>query len=477
MKLNVPNRLDPVHNNEGALAKHINPTLMLRRSLMACMLWEDSFYESGEDIAKRIKDLVPLVKAETVYAMAVEARTKMKLRHAPLLLAAAMAAPNGEQRHVVADTIAGIVQRPDELAEFLAVYCKVWGYAPGDVRKHVSAQVKRGLARAFAKFGEYALAKYDRDGAIKLRDVLFLCHSKPSDAPDRKYTRDERKRIKSYAEARETLNMTPLSPGEKIYAKLVDGELSTPDTWEVTLSGGADKKGTFERLIAERKLGALALLRNLRNMHGAGVPKMAVTLALTEMDAERVLPFRFIAAARAVPQWEDIVEAPMLRCLGAVQKLAGKTVLLIDTSPSMDARLSARSELNRKDAANGLAILLREICDDVEVWAFAKECAIVPSRRGFALADAVLKAVPLNGTLLGRAIRTVSGRYDRLIVVTDEESQDPVGDPDHGKSAFMINVSSSRNGVGYGKWTHVDGWSEAIVDYVRAIEAEPMIDG
>jgi 60 kDa SS-A/Ro ribonucleoprotein len=41
--------------------------------------------------------------------------------------------------------------------------------------------VKKGLAAAFPKFDEHALAKYDRGGPIKLRDVLFLSHAKPHD--------------------------------------------------------------------------------------------------------------------------------------------------------------------------------------------------------------------------------------------------------------------------------------------------------
>jgi 60 kDa SS-A/Ro ribonucleoprotein len=27
--------------------------------------------------------------------------------------------------------------------------------------------------------------------------------------------------------------------------------------------------------------------------------------------------------------------------------------------------------------------------------------------------------------------------------------------------------------VGYGQWTHIDGWSEAVVDYVRELERLP----
>jgi 60 kDa SS-A/Ro ribonucleoprotein len=34
----------------------------------------------------------------------------------------------------------------------------------------------------------------------------------------------------------------------------------------------------------------------------------------------------------------------------------------------------------------------------------------------------------------------------------------------------VINVASYKNGVGYGKWTHIDGWSEAVIEYIRALE-------
>lgn len=36
---------------------------------------------------------------------------------------------------------------------------------------------------------------------------------------------------------------------------------------------------------------------------------------------------------------------------------------------------------------------------------------------------------------------------------------------------YVINVASNRNGVGYGAWTHVDGWSEAVVEYIAELEA------
>ena len=35
---------------------------------------------------------------------------------------------------------------------------------------------------------------------------------------------------------------------------------------------------------------------------------------------------------------------------------------------------------------------------------------------------------------------------------------------------YVINVASYKNGVGYGKWMHIDGWSESVIEYIRALE-------
>src|SRR5919108_3623972 len=77
--------------HEGGPAKRISPEFELRRSVLACLLWESQFYEDGVAIAGRIAELVPKVAAEKVAALAIEAREKMKLRHTPLLLVREMA--------------------------------------------------------------------------------------------------------------------------------------------------------------------------------------------------------------------------------------------------------------------------------------------------------------------------------------------------------------------------------------------------
>ena len=417
--------------HEGAPARNISVELQLRRSVLACLLWEDQFYEDGVEIGGRIQELVPKVKAEAVAALAVEAREQMKLRHAPLLLVREMAR-HKTHREAVARTLAQVIQRADELAEFVAIYWKE-GKVP------LSAQVKKGLAQAFRKFDEYQLAKYDRSGPIRLRDVLFLCHAKPRDAEQ-----------------------------NALWKRLIEGRLETPDTWEVALSSGADKHEAWERLLRERKLGALALLRNLRNMQQAGVDEQLILTGLEQMKTGRVLPFRFIAAARHAPQLEEALERAMLSSLKEQEKLPGRTALLVDVSGSMTAALSRRSEMLRTDAAYGLAILLREICEKAIVYSFSNDLVQVPPRRGFALRDALDASQTHGGTYLGRALGKIKEKYDRIIVITDEQSHDQVPGPR--ARGYMINTASNKNGVGYGPWTHIDGWSEAITHYIRAME-------
>jgi Mg-chelatase subunit ChlD len=417
---------------EGATAKHISAEQQLRRSVLACMLWEDQFYEDGVAIAGRIRELVAKVTPENVAALAVEARTLMKLCHAPLLLVREMARL-ATHRHLVAETLVRVIQRADDLSEFVALY---WS----ESKQPLSAQVKKGLAAAFTNFDEYALAKYDRATPVKLRDVLFLSHAKPLNAEQ-----------------------------EALWKRLVSGELGTPDTWEFALSASADKREAWERLLTENKLGALAVLRNLRNMAEARVSESVVKDSLARMKTERVLPFRFLAAARYAPQWEAELEQAMFRALQDRARLPGKTVLLVDVSGSMDAQLSRRSEMKRTDAAYGLAILLREIAEQVSVYTFSDKLVRMPSCQGFALRDALHASQPHSSTYLGRALQGIEEEYDRLIVITDEQSHDAVPDPK--ARGYMLNVASYQNGVAYGAWVHIDGWSDSTLEYIREAES------
>lgn len=438
------------YTHEGAVAATITKEQELRRSVLTCMLWEDSFYEEGKPVAERIAELVSKVDPNRVASIAIEAREAQKLRHAPLWVVRAMA-KSPEHRALVGNTLARVIQRPDELSEFLALYWK-------DGKQKLANQVKKGLARAFTKFDGYQLAKYNRDSEIKLRDVMFLTHPKPISKMQ-----------------------------GRIWKQLVDGKLASPNTWEVALSSGENKKETFTRLIDEGKLGGLALLRNLRGMIEAGVTDATIRKGLAEMNTTRVLPFRFITAAKYAPRFEKELEEAMIKNLAQAEKLPGKTVLIIDVSGSMSGGLSSKSELNRLDAAKALAMILREVCEEVQIYTTAghdgdmiHKTELIPARHGFALGEAIDKSekgLGGGGIFLTQVMDYTlekEGEAARTIVITDEQDCDRKCNPStakaYGDMNYLINIANFKNGIGYKKWVHIDGWSEAVVDYILAFE-------
>ena len=70
-----------------------------------------------------------------------------------------------------------------------------------------------------------------------------------------------------------------------------------------------------------------------------------------------------------------------------------------------------------------------------------------------------------SGTDLGKALKELP-TCDRLIVITDEQSQTDVPQ----MKGYLINVASNQNGVGYRQWVHIDGWSDKVLDYIAAYE-------
>jgi 60 kDa SS-A/Ro ribonucleoprotein len=167
----------------------------------------------------------------------------------------------------------------------------------------------------------------------------------------------------------------------------------------------------------------------------------------------------------------------MLKGIAGLEALPGVTGLLVDVSGSMDSPIAKKGETKRMDAAAGLAILLREKAEEFLAATFSDSCVTVAPQRGFALRDAIVSSQAHSGTYLKRALTALKSSPEwqdvtRLIVITDEQSHDGVL-PAWTKQAYVINVFPYQHGVSYGNgWTHVDGWSERVIDYIAAIEAD-----
>ena len=424
--------------HEGGTAARETAKQQLKRSVMTCLLWEDGFYEDGVEIATRILDLARQVSIPDLCAIAVDARHAMFLRHVPLLLSLALIergrgdAVTPEIRHQIVATIASVLYRADEPGELISMYKALGG-------KTIPRLMKQAINAALPKFNEYMLAKYSRRGdAVTTRDVLRICRPKPAN--------DEQ---------------------SALWKGVVARTLATPDTWETALSSGADKAATWRRLLRDKKLGGLAALRNLRNMQQAGLSVAEISDGLRLCDYGYVLPFRFIAAARHAPALEPVLEELLFKKLEADRRGGGNTIILVDVSGSMDNPMSEKSDMRFIDAACGVAMVGRELFENVRVFSFSNALVEVAPRRGFALRDAIVQSQAHGGTYLGAAIAQLPP-CDRLIVITDEQSADAARYNGHG---FIVDVAANQKGVSNGTLTRINGFSENIFRYIAEVEA------
>lgn len=429
---------------------------LLRRAVLANLLWEDVAYMDGQSVADEICRLIPLCSPEEVYNLALEARLKQKLRHTPLFICVEMCKYEGH-RSYVSKLLPQIITRADMLTDFLALYWR-------NGKCTVSSQARKGLAEAFHNFDEYQFAKYDRDAAIKIRDVMFLSHPKAKDEKE-----------------------------EELFRKIADRELKTPDTWEVALSSGADKKESWERLISEHKLGALATLRNISNMMKAGVDKSIISDAIQQMKSSMLLPLDFYKSAKMNPEFDRNIEAAMLNTYENLPKLTGKTLFIVDVSGSMRYQISEDSKFTRMEAAGVMALLAALQCEDYElvVTAGNDDTRVHSSKwiqypeKGFAMVKNMSsfsyeKELGYGGIFTRQCLNWCREQFkdkefDRIIVFSDSQDCDKpesrIPSP-FGKRNYICDVSAHTRGINYkGIWTaEISGWSEHFLTYIASLE-------
>lgn len=474
-KTNVKKTSPKAYGNQ---VRELSAYEKLQRSVMTCLLWEDTYYEDGVSITERIKDYMSQVTPEQARSVLKEAKDVNKLRHAPLFLLVNMA----KAGYLTAEDVANTITRVDDMSELLSLYWSTeWGKdGNGNVirNKHtVPKNIVKGIQTALPKFDEYQLAKYRGDRYdVSLKTVIKMTHPKPANAEM-----------------------------EALWGKAINGNLATPDTWEVGLTNchtPAEKKEFWTRMLSEKtdkgynKLGALALIRNLRNMESVSVNEKLIRDALQSANMSKILPFQLVTAARYAPNLEDALETKLFEATESLDKLDGDTVVLLDVSGSMGGSLSSKSEATRQDVAAAMGAIIREICKKSFIYTFDDYIRMVPSaRKGFALVDYVRNynggstaVIDCTNDAVNEYKRLHDGKYPkRVIVVTDEQTNsDGIGrgrswnsttkleNLPKGSYGYIINVGPYETGVGYNNscnYVHINGWSEGILKYIPAYES------
>ena len=438
----------------AGLRAAIQPNIqLLRRITLANLLWEDCAYVDGKSISDEIVRLIPLCSPSDVAALAVECRLVQKLRHTPLFIASEMC-KYPEHRALVGDILPKIITRADMLTDFLAIYWK-------EGKRPLANQAKKGLAAAFHNFDEYQFAKYDRDAKIKLRDVMFLCHPKAT---------DEQEQI--------------------LFNRIAERNLTTPDTWEVALSAGKDKKETWTRLIETGKIGGMAMLRNLRNMCDASVEQSVIRKGIKNLRGGMLLPLDYLKASRMCSVFTRDIEDKMIDSYKSLPKLPGKTLFIVDVSGSMGSVTSSGSRFSRMDQACAMAMLAANQCEDFKLVATAgndhtrvgaHEWIKYPMK-GFDLAKQIQDTqsnIGWGGIFTRQCLEWCKNKFagetfDRIIIFSDSQDCDTKNQTPNpfAKYNYICDVSAHKNGVNYkGCWTaEISGWSEHFITYIAALE-------
>lgn len=470
------------------------------------MVGEDTFYEKADKRDGRFEKLIHQAVIEGHSAWLARflpwLRNSANMRSASIIggieAACAMVAykiPGGRQ------IVNSVLQRADEPGEALAYYL-------GRYQRNFPKPIKRGIADACARlYTEYSALKYDTESkGLRFGDVIELVHPSPGFLSQGHLFRYllARKAKRGNIEIPELLTMTRANvllrrdAAKRPELLLNAARLSQAGmSWEAAKSLAGNRvnaRDLWQMLIPT--MGYMALLRNLRNFDEAGVSgDMALIVAQKLMDPAQVaksrqLPMRFLAAYNNVPsnRWAQPLEVALELCLQSVPEFKGSTLILIDTSYSMNVNLSSKSELKRWDAATVFGLALAARCETADVVSFSDSFKVFPPVKG----ESLLKSITRfrkdyfigQNTHTGQAVAKYYNGQDRVVVLTDEQCNGYGSQPEQvfapvpaNKMAITFNLAGYAKGhapAGTPARVTVGGLSDAAFTLIRAMETRSL---
>lgn len=399
----TPPKPDTV-NLAGGQAYSQTPEHALVNFLLTNML-KDQFYRSADAATTTLVSLIqandPLFAAKA----AVFARNVFGMRSVSHVVAGELAASKFEGKRAF---YSAVVRRPDDMGEILGY---VFSKASDRSAQKVPNAMKRGFASAFNKFDNYQIAKYQMGGRnIGLVDIVNLVHPVPTD--------------------RNAMALTALIKGNLTNANL---------TWESALSAAgndsAKKAQAWYTLLADNRVGHMALLKNLRNILDLDDSSLAALTAsrLTNEGTIRrslVFPYRYVIAYNELRDHRNarwIVEALNTAAeisLNNVPTLPGKTAVVVDTSGSMFPIYNSNKVSDSPiftAAAFALALYRRNDTDLIHFNDRAEYLPLLPSIPVLAGVDVFLGVKP-GGTNFHAIWDTLKRPYDRVIILSDMQA-------------------------------------------------------
>ena len=417
------------------------------------MVGEDTFYERAGDRGARFAALVhEVTRANPAFIAGADLqagkvgltqylRQTMLMRSAAVVMAAEYVAAGGAGGRAV---IARALQRADEPAELVGYWLAAHG-------RRLPMPVKRGVADAVRRlYTERAALRYDGlTRQLRMADVIELVHPEPKDAAQSalfRFLLDRRHHDDAVAgadlpvlTAAAELYAVPVGERREVLREFGAATLALAGfSWERLsgwLPGGMDAEA-WEAVIPN--MGVMALVRNLRNFDQAGITEAAIQAVIAkivdrdEVAKARVFPYQVWAAYKNAPSdnWKRALGRTLELTTANVPSLDG-TLVVIDTSGSMQRRASDRSAVARIEVAAVMAMASAKAARDIDVVIYGVDNAQVRGLAGASVLAGVQKVVGLIGsvghatyghTAVARHVNPE--RHRRVVLFTDDQQHD-----------------------------------------------------
>lgn len=382
---------------EGGKAYEKEPATEWLNFLFSSYL-EDTYYESSNTQLTRFIELTNQMGqqygCEFVAKAANMSRNAFGLRSVSQMTAAIL---NSQQWEGKREFFKNFCHRPDDVADIFGAIDVL-----GKKRSHA---LVRGCGDYLSSLGEYQIDKYKMNGKnYNMFDIINITHAKSA-------------AIGAYK----------------------NGIIESADTWEKAISSTEDKFAEWTRLVAEHKLGYLALIRNLRNILSGDhstkwIQDVLVPQIVNEESIKKsmVYPYQIYSAYKYMDSSNPYVivaldEAFRIAC-DNVEKLSGTSMIILDVSGSMCDPISKNSKITIRQAGACYAAMLY-VSQDAELIKFGDYA----SKKSFKKTDSIFDIIDKMekndncgyGTQIDAAFSLLDKHYDRLFIISDLQVMSP----------------------------------------------------
>lgn len=375
----------------------------------------------------------------------------------------------------------GIIWRLDDMAEILAAY-----FAKNGQEASLPNSLKKGFKDALEHADTYELAKYQmKNRGVSLVDIVNLVH--PVETPKngfiyvseadylkatagtkfvgKEYQKNEKGEVQVPAlralvlgilKQFNTVEDKNTEAGKVVAEKVKSGEITQE---QAAAQLNEAKTENYKELIETKKIGYLALLRNIRN-----ILKTNDTVLL-DKACELLVDQNFIRKSLVWPHQIDLaLEVMLIEFNGRqLQKIAaaldeayeksipnlsqllpeGKTAVVFDTSGSMEGGWGGGIKIDGKPSnsrpVDKAALIAATFAKGTggDVYHFGSSCSVIkgwnPNDSINTLKKSFARHIGENGhgtfyASILPELERVGGGYDRILIITDEQGADSFED-------------------------------------------------